>query len=170
MIKERGVKQNVYVLYKLYNYYRSFIKGSVRKRKIVPSQTLYTAILFKVFQKIFKKMLCDAYKFSIKDIGEFFVIKYLPETKINEDGTILTNKVLNIQATVKACKETGNKKLRIYRDNEETNGFIYRVYWKKSNFVNKAFYWFSVYRNNKVVMRDTILAGEAVAIETNFKL
>lgn len=165
-------RNNHYIFNKMQRMYRDFIKGSPRNKITVPHQTLYSTILFKIFRKIFERMMFDAYKYTMENLGTFSIVKFQPEMKILEDGTIVTNKIVNIRATKKAIEETGNRKLRIYYDNEATGGFIFKLIWdtNKYAFINKSFYTFSLCRTLRPMLQKEILADNVIATIVNFKI
>jgi hypothetical protein len=106
----------------------------------------------------------------MKSIGTFSIIKYLPEMRLTEDGKIITNRVLDMDATRKAIRETGNNKIRIYQENEASGGYIHKIKWERGKFVNATYYLFSAYKGNKKLLHNEILAGTAMARVVNFKV
>jgi len=149
---------------------RSYIKGNSLRKRQVPYTSVYTSILYKIFTKIFREMLFNMYQYTMRNLGTFYVIKYLPETKYMPDGTIITNRIVDIKATIEAIKITGNRKVRIYHENTATGGWVYKSMWKRGRFTNSLFYKFSLLRPHEEFMYEQIMAGNVEARVTNFKL
>lgn len=152
--------------------HNSFIRESSLNRRQVAKASLYRDIMKAIFVKIFYKIIYDSYEFTYNKLGTFSLIKFVPKIKLTDKGQVITNKPVNFKETLKARKESGNNKLFVYHDNEETGGFTYRINWDRirTNFRNKTFYVFKVDRGLKSIMHKQILKGNVAARTIDIKL
>lgn len=149
-----------------------FIQKSQLNRREVSSPALYRKIIEVLFSKIFKAILYDGYVFRYKKLGQFLAVMFYPSVREEEDGRIVTNKPINYPATYKLRRETGDKTLKVYFDNEDTGGLIYRIIWDTSrvHFTNKSFYSFSLNRTIRGLFSKEAKAGNIMATLVNFKI
>ena len=152
--------------------HNSFIRESSLNRRQVAKASLYRAIIKSIFTKVLHKIIYDSYEFTYRKLGSFQFIKFLPKIKLTEEGKVITNKPVNFKETLKARKESGNPRLFVYHDNEETGGFTYRVIWDKTRtaFRNKTFYVFKLDRGLKALIHEQILNGAVQARTVDIKL
>lgn len=150
--------------------YRDFLKVSKSKSYNAIKQSLYTEILYRIFSKVFKLILFEAYKFKLGRIGKFSIVKYMPEIGVNHKGKIVTNSIVNSQATKVERERTGDKDVRIYYDNAATGGYIYRFIWERARTINLHYFNFKGRKAHRQELKDEILKGNVVANVINFKL
>ena len=148
-----------------------FMQRSPLNRRKVSSAKLYRDILKLLFNKIFKEIVTGGYEFQYRKLGKFLCIKFLPKVKELKCGKIITNKPINYPATFKARNESGNRKLYVYFDNNETGGYAYKVLWDvtRSHFTNKFAYKLKLQKELKKWFHKQILSGEVQArlVEVN---
>lgn len=118
------------------------------------TQKEYTKILKMFFNIVLRKMILDLFKFNFPGLGYFYIIKRKQVHKVDSDGKLKVDAVVNWIATNKLQKKTGDKSKFVYYLNEHTFNNIYRFKWDKTkyHFVNKKFYSFSRSRNAKQIL------------------
>lgn len=170
--KDKRRRGYYHISNKLRTMYSHFVKGSTYNKTLVPTEKLYFAIAKALFNAIFLEIVTNNYEFKFRKLGRFTCAKYLPSMREAEDGTILTTKRVDWNNTFKARYETGNQKLKVYFDNEETGGFIYKIIWTKAftPFTNGTFYRFSLARPLRTILNEHIKARTATAILIDVKI
>lgn len=151
-------------------FYRNFKKNTTNRFLKNMKQSMYTEILYRIFNKIFQKIMTDAYKYYMRKVGLFYLIKYLPETAINSKGKVITNNCVDPVKTKIEQDRTGDKSVRVYFDNSATGGYIYRFIWDRARIINLHYFRFKGREAHRKTLHDEILNGNVVAHLINFKL
>lgn len=128
--------------FKCANYYEYY--KSICTPEDLITQALHTKIL-KIFAKIImRKIVHEMYKFRIPGLGLFYLTKVKIKIKENEAGEIELNAPVNWPETRKVRALTGDDTRRVVYLNDHTNGYVYKVRWKRRTmkFINKDFYSF----------------------------
>jgi len=148
------------VVYKAFN---------ARYAGAIKNVAMFNAVLRYIFLSIFNKVMLDGYEFRYREIGTFSLIKYLPSYKLKEDGTIYTNNIVDVRATV-ALRREGDKEAVVYYDNSERGDYIYRFYWTKGSVENLRYFKFALFKPLRKLFVEYIFSGKALAREVHFKL
>lgn len=150
----------------------SFMRASSLNRREVPDGAMYNKILALLFRKIFDEIIYQGYNFRYRKLGKFLAVMFYPTVREDDDGKIITNKPVDYPTTFRLRRETGNKDLKVYFDNEDTGGLVYRVMWDTStaHFTNKSFYSFSLNGNLKKIFSAAVKSNLVRATLVNFKV
>lgn len=145
------------------DYYNFFCK---KNTEIEISRGLFGAIL-----KEFNTHVRDRISFK----GEEFIMPYRTgkvelrkiknEVSIDENGEIINNMPTNWQATRKLWNESEaarKKKIKVRFTNEHTNGYTFKIFYRKSkaNFKWKSVYKLQFNRTMKRQLSDSIFKGK----------
>lgn len=150
----------------------SFMRASSLNRREVSDGAMYNKILALLFKKIFEEIIYQGYNFRYRKLGKFLAVMFYPTVREDEEGRIITNKPVDYPSTFRLRRETGNNKLKVYFDNEDTGGLVYKVMWETStaHFTNKSFYSFSLNAGLKDIFSAAVKTGKVRATLVNFKV
>ena len=98
-------------------------------------------------------------------IGKIQLRKVKTEVKLSEDGSIINNLPINWKETRRLWSENPKakeKKTKIRFTNEHTDGYTFRIFFRKSkaNFKNKSIYRMQFNREMKRQLSKSIFAGK----------
>ncbi len=152
--------------------YRSLRLLTPGMSKIVSTQTLYFKILKTIFRKILYEIVVNNYVFKYGFFGSFQLFKYMPEIRVRKDGSIVTNKIVDVHKTIANSKNKGGTGEIFYFNNEKTGGYIYKLIWIKDElrFENHKHYDFKLMQqaSASIAMHIPNIVNDAPII--NFKV
>lgn len=146
--------------YGTFDYFRHY-KRSHPESELTESQ--YRKILREVNTRIKDKIGNLPYDFKMpKRVGTIKVRKYYPEFRVDEDGTITNKLSIDFKATLdwwSKDREARDNKLKLYFENEHSDGFIFKIRYDKktARFKNKSVYMFRPNRALKNILSKNII-------------
>jgi hypothetical protein len=129
------------------------------------TSSLVNTIIKELFTGITKEIVEGyLYKFPA-GLGYIYLRKFSPFSYRDDSGKIITNKPIDLNATLNLWKnnpEAKEKKIKVRFENYNTNGDIikFRYDVKRANYPNKGSYKFRFNRSARAILHTAILAGK----------
>lgn len=125
-------------------------------------KTMETTVNYKTFIKVIKtfnyhfvdSLLHGEYLELPNRIGDIFIQKYEPKFKFDDNGNLINHgqhNMIDYKATKKLWEEYPElaHKQRVFYTNEHSDGFKFKIKWKKANVKNIRLYSFIPAKNLK---------------------
>ena len=148
--------------YGLPDYYRHFVKEN-KETKV--SKVLYNEIVKEFNSHVRDRISKKGADYTFpKKIGSLEIKKIKPSISIDEKGNVVNKLPINWKATRELWKENESakkRKTKIRFINEHTEGYTFRIYYKKkrANYKNKSIYRMQFNRELKRQLSQSIFAG-----------
>lgn len=126
------------------------------------NNSVYRKVLRSMNKKLAYKIATIPYDLKIpRAMGIMKVRKYYPEFRILPDGTYKNKMAINFKETLNLWEEDGEAKelkIKIYYENEHSDGFIFRIHYDKwqAKYSNKSCYCFRPNRGMKSLLGNNI--------------
>lgn len=135
--------------YGIVDYYKHY--NANYKYKV--DAALYKAIVKDVNNEFFLLIADEGYELKLpRRMGIIYLSKQKTRVWMDDDGKVKTNRPINYKATNdlwKANPEAKQNKVIIRHENKHTDGYVFRVRYKKSaaNYKNKSAYFIRPHRH-----------------------
>ena len=124
-----------------FDFYRNFKR---MYPDIQMTQALHTKIIKTWAKVLIRKIINEMYRLHLVGLGHLYLTKRKIDFATTQSGEQVLLAPTNWAETNKLHKLTGDKSKKVVHLNEDTNGYVYRIYWNKfkAKFVNRRFYKF----------------------------
>lgn len=151
-LKSKRSKNKIPAHYGMYDYYKFFTKNNPN---IEIDRTKFNKVISE-FNEILCKYLIENLEYNLPfRLGKLEVLKEERELYLDEKtGKVKDTNPPNWKETLKlwdSNKEAREKKILIRHNNNHTGGYVFRIYYNKSNAIykNKKIYFFKPIRSLK---------------------